>query len=130
MKLSKITLVGTLLIVFLSNFIKPSIKLDNSLIEVYFSNKQDIGNLAKIKSDLLEKSIKLNYDYLKFTPNGKLSAIEYQVTTDKFGGSDKTDDTNKEIGFIISTDPKSKFGIIVGTKESIQKRKIALENQK
>lgn len=65
-----------------------------------------------------------------YTQNNELGVIEYQVTTDKFDGSDKTDDTNKEIGFIISTDPKSKFGIIVGSKESIQKRKIALENQK
>ena len=52
------------------------------------------------------------------------------VTAENFPGSDKTDDTNKEIGFIISTDPNPKYGIIVGSKETIQKRRLVLETQK
>ena len=130
MKFEKLIIVGSFLILFFSNFTQSARHIKNDIIEVYFSNKLDISDLSKIKADLVKESILLNYDYLKFTTEGKLSAIEYHVKAKKFGGSDKTDDTNKEIGFIVNFAPNAKYGIIIGEKDTIKKRKEVLENQK
>jgi hypothetical protein len=97
------------------------------LIEVYFSNRLDIADLAKIKTDLSEKGFKLNYDYLKFAGDGKLSAIKYFVKAEKFGGGDESDSLNTELGFIINTSPNRKYDIMVGTKEQIQKKRMTFE---
>lgn len=104
----------------------------DSYIEIYFSDKLDISDLASIQANLLKKDTKLNYDYLKFDKYGKLRAIEYHVWYKKVGGSDKTTDTNTEIGFIIDTDvnPNPKYGIIVGKKDEIQKLRVKLESKK
>jgi hypothetical protein len=67
---------------------------------------------------------------LKFGDNGKLVAIKYNVKAETFSGGDETDNLNNEIGFIINTSPISKYAIIVGSKEQIQKRRAILENQK
>jgi len=129
MKSSKILILGIFVILLFSNFRQRSIWFQNGLIEVYFSNKLDIADLSKIKTDLLEKGIKLNYDYLKFGEDGKLVAIKYRVRGDKFGGADETDNLNNEIGFIINTNPNRKYDIIVGPKDDVQKRRIALSKQ-
>lgn len=129
MKLTKLTIIGGFLILFFSNFTQSPKHFENNVIEVYFSNKLDINDLCIIKTDLIKEGIKLNYDYLKFTADGKLSAIEYHVTTKKFGGGDKTDDINKEIGFIVNFNPNAKYGIIVGSKETIKKRREVLDKQ-
>ncbi len=130
MKFEKMIIVGSFLILIFSNFTQSSRYFENDIVEVYFSNKLDIIDLSKIKTDLMKENIILNYDYLKFTADGKLSAIEYHVKAKKFGGSDKTDDTNKEIGFIVNFAPDAKYGIIIGEKDTIKKRKEVLENQK
>jgi hypothetical protein len=95
-----------------------------------FSNKLEITDLAKIETDLLEKGFKLNYNYLKFGDNGKLEAIKYYVKADKFSGSDESNNLTNETGFIINTNPKRKYDIIVGPKEQIQKKRMMFETQK
>lgn len=130
MKFSKIVITGLFVVLFFSNFKEVSICYQDSLIEVYFSNKLEITDLAKIKTDLSEKGFKLNYDYLKFGDNGKLIAIKYYVKAEKFGGGDESNNLNNEIGFIINTSPNPKYNIIVGTKEQIQKKRKMFENQK
>jgi len=128
MKYLTTTVIGILSILFLSNFSLRIQTHENHNIEVYFSNKLTLADLAKTQSELSAKSIKLNYDYLRFGSDGKLTEIEYHVSTEKFGASDKSTNTEIELGFIINTDPNPKFGIIAGTKEQIQKRLKALEN--
>ena len=130
MKFSKIVVTGLLVVFFFSNFKDPSKRNQNNLIEVYFSNKLEIADLAKMKTDLLEKGFKLNYDYLRFGDNGKLKAIKYNVKADKFSGADESNNLTTEIGFVINTSPSRKYDIIVGTKEQIQKRRMMFENQK
>lgn len=129
MKLSKLTFTGVFLIIFLSNYAQGPNNFSKNIVEVYFSNKLDISDLSKIKLDLQEKNIQLSYRSLKFSPEGKLAAIEYDVRAKKYSGSDKADDLNKEIGFIINTDSTSKYGIFVGQKEVIQNRRKVLEKQ-
>ena len=129
MKHLKFTILGFFVVLIFSNFTNYTSNLDNNLIEIYFSNKLDINDLSKIKTDLFQQGIKLNYKSLKFGADDKLTQIDYYVTAGKFGGGDATEDTQKEIGFIINTDPNPKYGIIVGSKESIQKRRTVLESQ-
>jgi len=82
-----------------------------------------------MKKELSEKGINLSYDYIKFTKDGKLSGIEYHVTSGKVSAADKSEDLDKEIGFIINNDPKGKYGIIAGEKESILKMRIEKEKK-
>ena len=42
---------------------------------------------------------------------------------------DESDNLNNEMGFIINTGPNRKYDIIVGSKEEIEKRRLAFENQ-
>ena len=86
MKVLKYLFTVLLVLICFSNIKEVPMWYQNSLIEVYFSNKLDIADLAKIRADLSDKGFKLNYDYLKFGENGKLSAIKYFVKADKFGG--------------------------------------------
>lgn len=132
MKSSKLSMAAAIIVLLFTNLSFRTSPTEDSFVEVYFSNKLDISDLAKMQSDLSKKDIKLNYDYLKFNKDGKLKGIEYHVSYKKIGGSDETTDTNTEIGFIINTDPspKSKYGIIVGKKEDIQKRHMVLDSQK
>lgn len=127
MKYSKIGVVGIVITLFFSSFTPLSKPPEDSFIEVYFSNKLNLADLAKIQSDLAEKEIRLNYDYLKFGNDGQLAGIEYHVKAWKVGGSDSTSDTRAEIGFIIDTAKNPKYGIIVGPKNAIQKRRMVLE---
>ncbi|MGN6533735.1 MAG: hypothetical protein ACTHK0_18490 [Ginsengibacter sp.] len=130
MKFPKIIITGLLVVFFFSSFKDASKRNQNNLIEVYFSNKLEIADLAKIKTDLLEKGFKLNYNYLKFDDNGKLKAIKYYVKADKFSGADESNNLTTEIGFVINTSAGRKYDIIVGTKAQIQKRRIIFENQR
>ena len=58
-----------------------------------------------------------------------MTAIKYFVKAEKFGGGDESDNLNSEMGFIINTGPNRKYDIIVGSKEEIEKRRLAFENQ-
>lgn len=130
MKLAKLLFTGLLLITFLSNYAQATDDPRKNTLEVYFSDTLDISDLSKIKIDLEQKNIQLNYRSLKFSQQGKLTGIEYDVRTKKYGGGDKADDLKKEIGFIINTDSTAKYGLFVGSKEAIQNRKMVLEKQK
>ena len=132
MKSSKFYMAAAIIVLLFTNLSFRSSPTEDSFTEVYFTNKLDINDLAKMQSDLSKKDIILNYDYLKFNADGKLKGIEYHVRYKRVGGSDETNDTNTEIGFIVNTDPNptSKFGIIVGKKDDIQKRHIVLDSQK
>jgi len=129
MKYAKMTIVGACLILFCSNFSAPPKVLEDTFVEIYFSNKLNLSDLAGIQSSLAAKEIKLNYTHLRFDTDGKLTEIEYRVAFHGVGGGDQTDNTKIEIGFIVNTSIKPKYGIIVGDKESIQKRRLIFENQ-
>lgn len=130
MKFSKFASTAAIIVLLFGTFAFRSLSNEDPFLEVYFSNKLDISNLAKIQSDLLKKDIKLNYDYLKFGKDGKLEGIKYNVFYKRVGGSDETTDTHTEIGFIIDTAPNPKYGIIVGEKDKIQKQRISMEEKK
>ncbi len=128
MKITVRALLGIAIILTLLSFNRnPNQSIEDSFIEVYFSNKLEFNDLIKIKLDLSEKGIRVNYKKLEFTEDGKLSSINYKVTADKVGGSDQTDSLTEEIGFIINTSPKPRYGIIVGTKSQVQARRKEIE---
>ena len=127
LKLTKVAAVAILLLFILSFRSKTT---EDSYIEVYFSDTLDISNLSAIQSDLAQKNIKLNYDYLKFNKDGKLKEIKYFVWYKKTGGGDETNDAHNPLGFIIDTNPNPKYGIIVGSKDGIQKRRLEWESKK
>lgn len=57
-------------------------------IEVTFHRKLQFNDLVKIKLDMAEKGISLNYDRLAFDENGGLSQISFRVDcNDGFKGS-------------------------------------------
>lgn len=127
MKLLKLFTLGLFAVLLFSNFTNPTSSSDDKVIEIYFSNKLDIIDLSNIKKDLQQKGIKLDYKSLKFGEDGKLTQINYHVKSGNVSGADETEDTQKEIGFIINNNPNSKYDIIVGEKDSIQKRRAILE---
>ena len=127
LKLTKVAAVAILLLFILSFRSKTT---EDSYIEVYFSDTLDISNLSAIQSDLAQKNIKLKYDYLKFNKDGKLKEIKYFVWYKKAGGGDETNDAHNPLGFIIDTNPNPKYGIIVGSKDGIQKRRLEWESKK
>lgn len=100
-------------------------------IEVLFSKDLKAQDLQTLKTNLEKQSIHLNYDYLKFTPEGKLCAIKYAVEFKKVRGADEAKDMSRELGFILNTDtnPKAHYGIIVGFKDQIENRRSILENE-
>jgi hypothetical protein len=129
MKYLKLTKAAAAIVLLLSILSFRS-KTEDSYIEVYFSDTLNISNLSAIQSDLAEKNIKLNYDYLKFNKDGKLNEIKYSVWYKKVGGSDETNNAHNPIGFIIDTNSNPKYGIIVGQKDKIQKSRMDWENKK
>ena len=84
MKLAKLLFTGLLLITFLSNYAQATVYPRKNTLEVYFSDTLDISDLSKIKIDLEQKNIQLNYRSLKFSQQGKLTGIEYDVRTKKY----------------------------------------------
>lgn len=129
MKFTKITFVAIFFLLPFSNFAQHAVNFQNGYTTVFFSHQLNFDDLSKMKKELSEKGINLSYDYLKFTKDGKLSGIEYHVTSGKVSAADKSEDLDKEIGFIINNDPKGKYGIIAGEKESILKMRIEKEKK-
>jgi len=130
MKFPKILKQGSFIVLAISCFsfcLKPT---EERYVEVVFSHNLAISDLALIQNNLFKKEIFLNYDYLKFDKDGKLQAIKYSVKYKKVGGSDESEDMKRELGFIINTDSNlhPKYGIIVGFKDQIEKRRIQIEN--
>ena len=85
--------------------------------EVRFSHKQDFNELVKLKSDLAQKGIVVNYHLLQFDDNGKLKEIEFRVISEGiYRGTGisrvMTDESN--FGFIIDRSPNAQFYFSVG----------------
>ena len=125
-RILKISIPMMLAIFCCSFYIKPT---SDKYVEVCFSDTLGIKDLSSIKNNLAENEIFLNFDYLKFNNNGKLQAIKYSVKYKTVGGADESKDMKKELGFIVNTDsnPHAKYGIIVGFKDQIEKRRIEIE---
>jgi len=130
MKYLKVAKAAAAIVLLLSILSFRSKTTEDSYIEVYFSDTLNISDLSAIQSDLAEKNIKLNYDYLKFNKDGKLKEIKYSVWYKKVGGGDETNNAQNLIGFIIDTNSNPKYGIIVGQKDKIQKSRMDWENKK
>lgn len=132
MEVLKLLKPAVVAILLFSNLSFCSIPTDDQYIEVYFSDKLNINDLAKIETEMAERNIKLTYNYLRFNDKGKLKEIDYYVWYKRSGGGDKITDTHKENGFIINIDPdpKAKYDVIVGDKDRIQQWRISLEKKK
>jgi hypothetical protein len=74
---------------------------DQPKIEVVFNSQMKIDDLVKIKSDLSQKEIVLNYRKLEFDENGKLCLINFYVDCkDGFkGGAESTLSNQRRFGF-------------------------------
>jgi len=82
-------------------------------IEVVFTDQMDFNNLARIKLDLSQKGILINYNKLEFTKEGCLTFIDFSVDCkDGFKGSAEDKLINKShFGFYrdYADDAKSPF---------------------
>ena len=88
---------------------------EKSKIEVVFNRQLDFNDLVKIKLDLSQKGIVINYKSLAFDENGKLKSIDFYVDCkDGFsGGASENNLSNQSrFGFYrdYTKDAKSPFG--------------------
>jgi len=91
---------------------------DQTKIEVIFNGKLEFNDLVKIKLDLSQKGIVLDYRMIAFNREGKLKSIDFFVDCrDGFSGSaDESDLTyTKGVGFYRdyaegTTSPFGTFG--------------------
>ncbi len=89
--------------------------IEKSKIEVEFNRQLDFNYIVKIKLDLSQKEIVINYKSLAFNENGKLKSIDFYVDCkDGFsGGAYENNLLNQSrFGFYrdYSKDAKSHFG--------------------
>jgi len=88
---------------------------EKSKIEVVFNRQLDFNDIVKIKLDLSQKGIVINYKSLAFDENGKLKSIDFYVDC-KDGFSGEASESNllnqSRFGFYrdYSKDTKSPFG--------------------
>ena len=91
------------------------INSNDEKIDVYFSNKLDFNDLVKMKLDLSQKQVIVNYQTLEFDNNGKLKSIGFGVISEgKYCGSGKTNNLTKEYGFRIDKSTKAEIYFSVG----------------
>jgi uncharacterized protein YxeA len=117
-KLLSVLLVVTLFISsssFKTNTKVEKLSNDKTKVEVIFNHQLDFNDIVKIKLDLSQKGIVINYKMLAFDENGKLKSINFFVDcNDGFSGSaSESSLTNKSrIGFYrdYSKDASSPFG--------------------
>ena len=116
-QLFSVLLVATLFLSISSFSNKPDkSKLpEKSKIEVVFNRHLDFNDVVKIKLDLSQKGIVINYKLLAFDENGKLKSIDFYVDCkDGFsGGASKSNLSNQSrFGFYrdYSKDANSPFG--------------------
>lgn len=70
---------------------------NDSKIEVVFNRKLDFNDIVKIKLDLSQKGIIINFKQLEFDEQGKLNGIDFFVDCkDGFSGGAKA--SGKELG--------------------------------
>lgn len=108
--------IGLILTVFTSGFTKfDLVNSNNEKIEVYFSNKLEFNDLVKMKLDLSQKQIVVNYQFLEFDNDGKLKSIGFTVISEgKYCGSGKTTNLKNEYGFSIDKTANAQFYFQVG----------------
>ena len=93
-------------------------KSGDEKIEVYFSNKLDFNDLVKLRLELAEKKINVNYQMLEFNAQGQLASIKFNVTSDgKYCGSGGSSVLDKEYGFSIDRSPNAQFYFQVGLRK-------------
>lgn len=119
MKNSLIIFTGLSLILLTSGFMKNNmVKSNDEKVVVYFSNKLDFNDLFKMKLDLAEKQINVNYQMLEFDNEGKLSSIKFKVISEgKFCGAGATSDLETSYGFSIDRSPNAKYYFEVGLRK-------------
>lgn len=88
---------------------------EQSKIEVVFNRQLDFNDIVKIKLDLSQKGIVINYKSLIFDENGKLKSIDFYVDCkDGFKGGSNTNRLSNKIRFGFyrdySKDAESPFG--------------------
>ena len=88
---------------------------EKATIQVIFNRQLDFNDIVKVKLDLSEKSIVINFNKLEFDKSGKLKSIDFSVDCkDGFSGSGSESNlTNQSrFGFYrnYSKDATSPFG--------------------
>ena len=88
---------------------------EQSKIEVVFNRQLDFNDIVKIKLDLSQKGIVINYKSLAFDENGKLKSIDFYVDCKdgfKGGASDNNLLNQTRFGFYrdYSKGAESPFG--------------------
>ncbi len=88
-----------------------------SKVEVIFSHQLSFDDLAKMKHDLLQKDIVLNFRAVGFDENGKLTSIDFYVKCgSKYGGSAEKEDISNEshFGFFYDNSINAKVNFRAG----------------
>jgi hypothetical protein len=91
--------------------------IDETKVKVVFNRQLEFNDLVKIKSDLSQKNIVLNYKKLHFDDNGKLESIDFYVDCkDGFSGSASEDNlTNQSrFGFVRDYSASAKIPFETG----------------
>lgn len=121
MKFIKQTIFALTLIIVLSNFVTKSFNVTNKTgdkIEAFFSHKLDFNDVAKIKLDLSQKEVIINYQLLQFDDTGKLKAIEFNVISEgvyRGKGASKILTDDSKFGFAIDRSPEAPVYFRVGS---------------
>ena len=107
---------GLILTLFTTGFTNFNSKSsDSEKIEVYFSKKLEFNDLVKMKLDLSQQQIILNYQSMEFDSQNKLKSIGFSVISEgKYCGSGKTGNLIKEYGFSIDKSPHAEIYFKVG----------------
>ena len=94
---------------------KPKLHPSNDKIEVFFNNKLSFNDLVKMKSDLSQQQIELDYQLLEFDNDKKLKVISFRVISEgMYCGSGKTANLQHSYGFSIDRSPNAPFYFQVG----------------
>ena len=101
-----------------------SLNDDKKVVKVIFTNQLNVDDLAKIRLDLLEKGIVLNFKTLDFNRKGKLIGIDFSVDCkDGFSGHSATNRlaAYKEYGLYRNYDEEANVPFAVGEVKDIEK---------
>lgn len=99
---------------------KTPVKLDDNRIQVVFTRHLKFNDLVKIKLDMAEAGITLDYKKLEFDENGGLMAIAFVVDcNDGFSGgaSNYQISNNSKFGFFRDYNEESKTPFGTGAVE-------------
>jgi len=107
---------GLVLIFLTSGFIKDNFEKSNSeKVEVYFDNALDFNDLVKMKLDLAQDQINVDYQALEFNDKDKLTSIKFKVISEgRYCGSGASSNLERGYGFVIDRSPNAKFYFQVG----------------